>query len=127
MTGSDEKILGSWTIGVDLDYEDCVIRACVKPATRWKPSHIDGKLIPACEKHFNDPSITPRRWENARKRRERIIRELIGKRCYHCGKQATVRGYKNLTPALDSHAKELQSDVDSNLVWKCIDCSLADL
>jgi len=86
MTECEERILGWMNLGVD--YEECLAPRCGRPATRWIPSHIDGKLMPACDKHYNDPKITPRRWNNARKWREEHIKELIGKKCHYCGKQA---------------------------------------
>ena len=68
MTGSEERIFGWCDLYTDDDpgYEEqCVVARCPRPATQWMPSHIDGKLMPACEKHYNDPKMTPRRWENA--------------------------------------------------------------
>ncbi len=100
MTGCEERILGWVTLGVD--YEECLAPRCGKPATRWMPSPIDGKLMPTCDKHYNDPKMTPRRWNNARKWREDCIRELLGKKCHYCGKQAVGWEGMNIHPSSDA-------------------------
>jgi hypothetical protein len=67
-------------------------------------------LMPACDKHFHDSSITPRRWENARKRREAAIKEMMGKKCYFCGRPATGWVDMNLEPAFDKYGNDIPSD-----------------
>ena len=126
MTGYEERIFSLSDLGVDVEYEECVIRTCGRPATRWIPSHIDGKLMPACDKHYYDSRIIPRRWENARKKREDAIRELIGKKCYYCGKQAIGWEDENVLPALEKYGNDLPSDYVPKYKWLCADCFLSD-
>lgn len=119
MTECEERILGWMNLGVD--YEECLAPRCGRPATRWIPSHIDGKLMPTCDKHYNDPRITARRWNNARKWRDDRIRELIGKKCHYCGKQAVWWEDVNICPALDKYGNDIPSDYVPKWVPICED------
>ncbi len=121
MTENRAKILGSRDLEIDNDYEECVISGCGRPATQWLPSHVDGKLMPACDKHYHDSSITPMRWENARKRREALIKEFMGKKCYICGKPAIAFAYANLKSDLEKYGNNLPNDYVPEYVWTCDD------
>ena len=68
------------------DYEECLI--CDREATHHIQSDVDGDLIPACDKHFNDQKMTKRRWENNWARYKAHIKETESKRCFFCGEPA---------------------------------------
>ena len=46
--------------------------------------------MPACDKHYNDPKITERRWANARVRAEKTAEALADLKCYKCGGKPVV-------------------------------------
>ena len=133
MTVSVEKILRFSDLGIEREHEYCVVTRCDKPATRWITSRVDGKLIPACEKHYHDPKMTPRRWENARKKYEAEVRSLIGKKCYWCGGQAEGTVDLNSDAAFEKYGNEWLDNDDlwkeyiPKIVWECKACALARL
>jgi hypothetical protein len=71
-----------------MNYPSCLI--CGWAATHWIPSKADGWLMPACDKHYNDPKITERRWANARARRTKETDAISDLRCYKCGGRPVV-------------------------------------
>jgi hypothetical protein len=97
------------------------------------PSPVDGKLMPTCEKHFHDPKMTHRRWENARKKYEAEVRELSDKKCYHCGGQALGTVDLNSDAAFEKYGNEWLDNDDlrkayvPKIVWECKTCALARL
>jgi hypothetical protein len=62
---------------------DCLI--CGEIPTHWIPAKDDGWLMPACDKHFNNPKITEKRWAKARAIREEIAEEMADLKCCKCG------------------------------------------
>ncbi len=122
MIAHGNRILGHKDLGIDDDYEECVITRCGRQATLWKPSQVDGKLIPVCDKHYHDSSITPKRWENARKRREATIKEFMGKKCHICGKPATGWVDINIESAVDKYGDNIPGAYIPKCVWICGNC-----
>ena len=82
-----------WEEPLPPDYEECLI--CDREATHHIRSDVDGDLIPACDKHFNDPKMTKRRWENSWGRYKPATKEMESKRCFFCGEPAL--GYMLIT------------------------------
>ena len=117
-------ILSNIDIGVILeeseDYEECLV--CGKPVTQWIPSYTDGVLIPACDKHFHDKTITPKQWENKRKSREEYIKGLIDKECYYCGKQADGWGNVNCDEYFRKYGNDFPSDYIAEITPVCSKC-----
>lgn len=71
-----------------LNSPECLI--CGETATNWIPAKADGWLMPACDKHYNNPKITERRWANARARREKSTEEIAYLKCCRCGRRPVV-------------------------------------
>ena len=65
-----------------MNFPECLI--CGEIPTHWTPAK-DGWLMPACDKHFNNPKITEKRWAKARAIREKNAEELADLKCCKCG------------------------------------------
>ena len=112
-------------MGADDDYDECVFATCGNPVTKWRPSAVDDELIPACDKHYNDPTITPRRWENAWKKNKAVLYETAGRKCYICGKPAVCL-YDATFAEIHSRYGKIPEDHVPDLHGICWDCLSED-
>lgn len=71
-----------------MNFPECLI--CGEIPTHWIQAKDDGWLMPACDKHFNNPKITQKRWAKARAKRKEIAEEQADLKCCRCGRRPVV-------------------------------------
>ena len=103
-----------------LNSHSCLI--CGERAAHWIPAKADGWLMPACDKHYDDPKITERRWANARARAEKTAEELADLKCCVCSGKP-VRSFLDACWAPDLDTPDNITPYGLPL---CGDCSLSD-
>jgi hypothetical protein len=100
---------------------ECLI--CGEIVTHWIPAKADGWLMPVCDKHFNNPKITEKRWAKARATREEIAEEMADLKCYKCGGMP-VTGF---IPANEAEGWITLDNNAPDWIPLCDECSLAHI